>query len=779
MIWFHWIATTVVMLAALPAQTLNAKSAASGLSQIVIPFAGERPFTYEWNKKENTVVFHFPKSSPEELEPVNNYDEQFVRRVIVKDLGPEGSDVRMVLRNRDVQVSINTYQDPFRISIDLFNRGYQEARDPQTGIPVTSSGGPSNASASTYEWMQDTSSDQPQVKSSGAPKASQPKRRLLQALPEEINSPNELKAALAKIDPGVGRSWSTFPPYIYRMQLAPYEGREAPAGETTPLQIKAVSTSTAMADYASKLFDFGHEGRALLAYQQVLQHEPEVFERDAVHLWKFAETHLGQGNLTLAQGYYQTLIEKHADHMMARFAQLRKLDIQALRAIEEGDSARLAKIREQVTGISTRGNAELTAMIMIRDIWWADKTIDQKSRKVLPLCDEEAEVNLNKLTARIENPKTAYFASALIARRRTNKNTVWQNDYGPWLANFFDRYKGSQASEMRNTLNDAARERIIQQFHTLFEADKTADIVSLYESLPKESKDLAKDPKISWEIAESYRLLGQSATAIGFYAQATKSSSLVEGFKAHFWTATLATNEAARLKASAGDQAKIRNLTKDAGRSDVSMNDTWSKLKSDEKAVILTALGQKIQDVVASDAKLRTPPKILLEQYKTSLTQNTPKLTATAGTSNPNWAGNFSPSAATVGLLDDLGKKFAELGMTNERRKALELMKFLKPNLFEQDKEAAKKWAAELTKLAEEHRKADEFLEAGELYTLVADSAALADQKAEALYKGGLLLFRAGKKQEAIRALERAKADTENLFYSKLATERLNQIDMK
>ena len=773
------ILTSVLMSATLYAQKLPAKTPAGGYSQIVIPFPGERPFTHEWNKKDHSVIFHFPKSAPDELEAVNNYDERLVRRVIVKDLGPEGSEVRMVLRSRDVQVAVNTYADPFRVSIDLYESGYQEAKDPETGIPLTVSTGANQPSSAAYEWMQNASPEQTNSGAKGDTANRQPKRRLLQALPEDINSPNELKMALAKIEPGVGRAWATFPPYVYRMQLAPYEGREAPAGETTPLQVKAVSTSTAMADYASKLYDFGHEGRALIAYQQVLQHEPEVFERDAIHLWKFAETHLGQGNLTLAQGYYQTLIEKHPDHMMARFARLRKHDIQAVQAINEGDSARLAKIREQATGIPTRGNAELAAMIMIRDIWWGDKAIDQKSRKSIPLCDEEAEINLSKLSPRIENPKTAYFASALIARRRTNKDTPWQNDYGPWLANFFDRYKGPQTSEIRGALSGAARERIVQQFHSLFDSGKTNEVIGLYESLPKDSKDLTKDPKISWEIAESYRALGQKSVATPFYVQAAKSTNIIEGFKANFWAAALASKQAADIQAAAGDQAIIRRLIQDAKRADVAMSDTWSKLKSDEKSVILTALGQPMQDIVASDAKLRTPPKILLEQYKTALTSNAPKLTATSGTGSTDWAGNFSPSASTVGLLDDLGRKFAELGMTNERRKALELMKFLKPNLFEQDKEAAKKWAAELTNLAEEHRKAEEFLEAGELYTLVGDSTVLAEQKAEALYKGGLLLFRAGKKQEAVKALERAKSDTENLFYSKLATERLNQIDAK
>ena len=169
----------------------------------------------------------------------------------------------------------------------------------------------------------------------------------------------------------------------------------------------------------------------------------------------------------------------------------------------------------------------------------------------------------------------------------------------------------------------------------------------------------------------------------------------------------------------------------------------------------------------------------ILEQYKTALQKNSPKMNATSGTAATDWLGNFSPSGATVRLLDDLGRKFAELGMTSERRQSMELMKFLKPSQFEQDKEAAKIWDSELLSLAEEHRKADEFLQAGELFTLVGDSTLQSEKRAESLYKGGLLLFRAGKKQDAISALEKAKNDTTNLFYSKLATERLDQINTK
>jgi tetratricopeptide (TPR) repeat protein len=753
-----------------------AKASGDSYSQMIITFPGERPFTWDWNKKDGTLSFRFPKTSPDELDALNNYDDRLVRRVMFKDLGPHGSEVRLTLRDRNVQAVVTSFKDPFRISIDLFDKGYSESKDPETGLPLTAAaeGDPNKANA--YEWLEGGTPEATTKRAEGGTKA---KRRLLQALPEEINSPNELKAELGKVDPGVGKAWSTFPPYIYRMQLAPYEGREAPSSETSPLQVKAVTTSTAMADYASRLYDFGHEGRAMIAYQQVLRHEPEIFERDAVHLWKFAETHLGQGNLTLAEGYYQTLLEKHPDHIMARFAKLRKLDIIALRSLDEGNPERLKKLRDEALSISTRDNGELTAMIMIRDVWWGDTTIDQKSRNALPVCDEEAELNLNKVAPRIENPKTAYLAAALIAKRRTNKDTPWQNGYAVWLSQFFDRYKSGTAAAGRDSLATAAKERISRQFHELFKGGQFHEVVALYESLPKDSRGVTAEPAISRAIAESYRALGQNATAIPFYAQATKTQDVTDSFQAHFWNAKLAVAVVSDLKTRAGNQERIRSLESESRRSDTAMGDLWKKFKSDEKSTILTGLGQPLQEIVASDAKLRTPPRILLEQYKTSLTANAPKVNATSGTSKTDWAGNFSPSSSMVRQLDDLGRKFAELGMTNERRSALELMRFLKPTLFEQDKEAAKLWASELTKLADEHRKADEFLAAGELYTLVGDASVLTEQRAEALYKGGLLLFRAGKKQDAIKALEKAKADTSNLFYSKLATERLNQIDTK
>jgi tetratricopeptide (TPR) repeat protein len=785
--WSSTIAGCVLLSVYLYVPKLQAKSEneTAAYSQIVLPFPAERPFTYEWMKATNTLVLQFPKSSPAELDAINNYDEKLVRRVLVKDQGAEGTEIKLVLKNKSVRAVVTSLNDPFRVTIDLFDKTYTEAKDPESGLPLTSGRmGTELLNADGELWQSSSAPSTPIAtggKQAGGVQADggRTKRRLLQAMPDEIDSPNELKAAISKIPPGLGKGWATYPPYIYRMQLAPYEGREAPSGELSPLQIKAVSTATAMADYAAKLFDFGHEGRALAAYQQVLQHDPGVFDHDALHLWKFAETHLGQGNLTLSQGYYQTLIEKHPDSMMARFARLRKIDVQALKAIADDDKPRLVKLAAEMSSIPTRDNAELMAMIAIRNVWWNDTAIDQKLRTTLPTCNEDSQVTLTKLAPRIESPRTAYLASVLVATRLTNKNTAWQNDYAKWLSTFFTRYKGAQNSDERESLSQATRSRIAQQIHTLFADGKFTDVTAIYEQLPPEMKSIAKDPTTSWQLAESYRSIGQQNQSIKFYAGAAKANGAVDQFKSNFWLAILATNHVSELKANTANQATIRSLESDAKRADIAMSDLWRKLKADEKSVLMTALGAPMQDSAASDARLRTPPKIILEQYKSVLSSNAPKITGTSGTSKTDWLGNFSPSGATVKLLDDLGRKFAQLGMPAERRQSIELMKLLKPEHIAQDKEAAKLWASELTKLAEEHRKADEFLDAGELYTLVGDSTAVTEARAENLYKGGLLLFRAGKKQDAVKALEKAKGDTANLFYSKLATERLDQISTK
>jgi tetratricopeptide (TPR) repeat protein len=153
------------------------------------------------------------------------------------------------------------------------------------------------------------------------------------------------------------------------------------------------------------------------------------------------------------------------------------------------------------------------------------------------------------------------------------------------------------------------------------------------------------------------------------------------------------------------------------------------------------------------------------------------RATATAGTAPNDWEKSFSPSGSAVLLLTDLARRFAEMGMTKERRAAVTLLKHLKPAEFDGDRAAKDVWASELLKLAEDYRKANDYLEAGRLYSLVGKEAENFEGRAEALYKGGLLLFRSGRREEALAAFRDAAADGNNLFYSNLAKERLSQLE--
>ena len=100
----------------------------------------------------------------------------------------------------------------------------------------------------------------------------------------------------------------------------------------------------------------------------------------------------------------------------------------------------------------------------------------------------------------------------------------------------------------------------------------------------------------------------------------------------------------------------------------------------------------------------------------------------------------------------------------------------MKPSDFKDDPAAKKLWVDQVVGLADEYRKSNQSLEAGRLFALAGKESEDWEGRAAALYKGGLLLLASGRKTEATDALKLASEDTNNLYYSNLAKERLNQI---
>jgi hypothetical protein len=128
-------------------------------------------------------------------------------------------------------------------------------------------------------------------------------------------------------------------------------------------------------------------------------------------------------------------------------------------------------------------------------------------------------------------------------------------------------------------------------------------------------------------------------------------------------------------------------------------------------------------------------------------------------------------------MLSSLAKKFGELGLKNEREQSIALLRYMKPKDFS-DQEAAKKlWAEELTSLANEQREAAKYLDAGRTYAYAGAESENWENRAESLYKGGLLLYRAGRREEAVDAFKKCSEDGNNRYYANLCTERLERIN--
>src|SRR5690606_4983917 len=166
---------------------------------------------------------------------------------------------------------------------------------------------------------------------------------------------------------------------------------------------------------------------------------------------------------------------------------------------------------------------------------------------------------------------------------------------------------------------------------------------------------------------------------------------------------------------------------------------------------------------------VRTPPRILLETWNQQLATETPTSGSPVGGSQTE----SQPTARMIYLFADLSKRFEQLSMDPERQAAKQLLRRINLKSAPPSKDALRVWTNELTALAEEFRRNNDYLEAGRLYTLTGTENNQWEGRAEALYKGGLLLYRSGRRDEAMAAFQQAADDGNNMLYAELAKKRL------
>ena len=748
-------------------------------SEIVLPFEDTRKFRVETDPSSHSFTITFKNTSPDELEELYQYDDAVIKRLLIKDLGADGAVVTVFLRDRQLRSSVFALEEPFRLVINIFDRGFQTPIDPATGLPTfpqtkvanSASGAREGQTFSEHPSMDDLPR-RPALAGRTRKKSEHPgQRRLLQPSPQLGDTPREWERRLAALKAGRGPAWKGFPIYIYPIQTATFEGRKNPGGWQKSLHEESMTKGQQIASYALKLYSFSDEHRALKAYQQVLHIEPKVFEKDPLHLWAFAESHLGQGNLTLADGYYRTLISRFPQTRIAQLARLRRLDMAAIRALRTTNESGYKELVDKLGKMPEREGAEFRSQQTIRQVYWSNPAFQKTKNQPPPINDSQFKI-LRALHEQIESRKTAFISYSLMLNKKMDKAQDWQPSISQFADRYFRLYRDQKELPYYAYLRSSFDKNFSQNVVKFAKNKRFSDVVVNVESLTPELLPITKsDPEVAWAVAEAYRESGQFESAIRYYGHAVSHmNDSHQKLRGTFWISYLATKEADDRQGNAIAQS-LKTKARSADRRALRI---WAKLPAKDKENLQATYKKHFEASLVHPNNLRAPAIILLAAWDDALST---KMEATSATDKEARAGAYSPSAQTVKTLDMLAKRFARLGMATQRRRALGLMRKLSAKDMEDDKAAKATWYKNLLSFADELRVSNELVEAGRIYTFAARSGETWEKKAEALYKGGLLLYKAGKREEAVQAFEQASQDPNNLFYANLAKERLTQLN--
>ena len=768
--------------------------AAGRFGELIFSFPEDKDITYREDLDANALVLEFGKTSPEELSVLDNYDEKIIKRILIKDLGINGVLVYLYMKDQKLRATVDILSEPFRVAVNIFDKDYSQEIDPQSGLPLVGGqnlhthGQERNLSLDDSSSMLEHSNQNQrgsqkllggrvptvieQLKNRNKRESQSVfQRKLLQPTPELIDSSEDLSIQLEKTAEGRGEAWQEFPFYIYPLQTAAYTGRKEPGGWKRKAGQTALSSAQSMAEFAYKMFSFGHEMRALFAYQQVLYKDPSVFDKDALHLWALAESHLGQANLNLADGYYDSLINKFPESPLSRFSYLRRLDIQSIKFIKNKNADQLADLAKPLTKLDTMGSGEIAAQKAIRLAYWLPP-FPENFLNSLPLTNMEIRVRLESSFPNIESKKTAFLAASILLKNLLQEKESWKSQTAKLAGSYFSTYDEFTGKPFYKSLKNSFQSRLEAILIDSYKESKFTKAISIYENLPVSLREIKNTKEVAWSLAESYRNLDHDRSSLGFYNIVAKKSEKGPGrFKALFWRAILSEKASDRLRKTNSKQSQ--SLRRTALSSDRLMYNSWKGLSEKEKSNIRIIYKNHLEDNLLNRSYLKTPPRIILESWESALGS---QVNAQSDVEKAGWTKTYSPTANTIRLLRDLIFRFNRLGLKKEWKKAAKLLQLIKPSTFQEDKEAQNIWIQQLLKLAEEYRTNNQYLEAGKLYSYTANESIDWENRAEALYKGGLLLYRAGKRQEAISTLTQASQDGNNLFYANLAKQRLVQL---
>lgn len=757
------------------------------LSEIVLPFDREREIHVREDLADTAVIIEFRNTAAHELKALDFFDESVVKKILIRDEGTEGIEVKIYLKDENLKVASDIFKEPFRLVLTIFDSEYKQMIDPITGIPDSISENKKRVSPDRQDISRE--SDNPFVFSLEKQKDYQlniekikksehkpyGERKLLQPLSGRMDNNDLNMDDFRDVPDGRGKYWSQYPYYIYPSQTAPYEGRNSSSGWDKKYNQDYSGIGQKLAEYAYKMYSFGNEQKAIFAYQKVLHHNPSVFDKDVLHLWAFAECHLGAGNLTLADGYFDAVMRKFPESPLSAMAYIKRLDIQSIRMIRSHKPEELAGLVIALKQMDTMGSGEISAQKYIRMAYWTPPLQDDFINS-LPSSSKDIVAHLESSLDQVESQKTLFLISSILIKNFIESEIEWTLHSGKMVSDWLTRYTDQPDNPFYKSLKKGLDEKLSSTMIRLVSEENFHKSVKIWNSLPEKMKHVIERPKVIWALSESFRNTNLYEEAIPFYKKASNQvNNESDRFKSLFWISSLS----AKIIDSDNDkynEKKKSDLKKQAVRADDESYIIWKKMMDEDKHQIILSYKQFFENTIDYSIILKTPPRIILASLESTLSKTSSSDAISAGSDKSFKAPYYTPSGELVRLLQKLVERFRSASMTEERRRAIRLMKKMSPEQFKDDVTAVDIWTRELSGLANEYRQSGEYLKAGRLFTYTAENSYEWNKRAESLYKGGLLLYRAGKREEAISALKKASQDGNNLFYANLAKERLTQL---
>lgn len=691
-----------------------------------LPLSSLREYRFQQNRVQHTVTLQLKDTKPSEITTKIPRDPKVISGVVIREVPGYGTDVTLQLVDATLRSHVVQLDAPPRIYLEIFETGYQLDRMAGSHLPLGNVGQSSlkHQSDSLQAWVVPLISGSIEEKPIFTP----------------IETDNERE------DP---TTWQQFPAYIYPLPLTLFGA--SPAVETDV-------SEKSLSDLALEAYETGFHAKSLRLYQQLLQLEESIFKKDPQSLWILAELTFKRKNYLLADSYYGMLLERFPGSTWAQYAALRKLDAQAMSDARNQQGGMRSK---NLDAVVDRGTGELALQKLLRAAYWNMN----RPNASLPVFSADQVKQVGFLIEKSSVPKTKRLATSLLLHTYLQPDADWNETTAALAKAYFDSDEMTEENPFYAVLQKEGQEKIQAKILTESEKNETKEIVALYESAPAAWKTTPIPVDIQWALAEAYRKESQEEKALFFYQSLPENrGNLPRAFCAKFWISTLG---AQFLHTKKGEADGQKEKTKKA---DSAMKSLWKDMTDVDKAKVWQDIKGDLENSLVSDAtfSLEAPAEIVLENWQQVLTKSKGQ--------KPDWVRTHPPTEKTVFLLDHLATFFEKAGKKEQSAAAILLFKSLPTEKVNESKEGKKLWAARLLELAEKYREDNQFYDAGSLHVYLATHVKDWDQRAESFYKGGLLLYRAGKREMAIQALKSAQEDGNNPFYANLAKERLVQL---